>query len=405
MSYRFVKVACFYDAFLSRYYDENPQVAGLTYEDQLAHLMRQGFALADHVSKAFLRIGVDALEIVENASPLQACWAREHGINPTDARALLLEQLKFYKPDVLFLQDPLRFTPAWIREMRKQVPSVRRVIAWLSVPYGPDAIDVLREVDFVFACTPGFVDEFRAQGLAAHYSTHAFEPGLLAAIQSDEPRRSSVTFTGSLFAGSSYHDQRGEMLNALLRHGVDVDIFGYLIDPPLARNAVKLGLLNGARFLRLVAPGFASTPAMRRVLGWQDQISFKTFSRGIKRRVREPVFGLDMLRTLHQSSISFNAHIGIAGKYAGNVRLFEATGAGSCLLTDWKENMSDLFEDGVEVVTYRCADECVEKARWLLDHPDTCLEIARAGQRRTLHDYNFDCMVERFDAQIRASMP
>ena len=44
------------------------------------------------------------------------------------------------------------------------------------------------------------------------------------------------------------------------------------------------------------------------------------------------------------------------------MRLFEATGSGACLVTDWKENLGELFEPDVEVVTYRSVAECVKKS-------------------------------------------
>jgi spore maturation protein CgeB len=58
------------------------------------------------------------------------------------------------------------------------------------------------------------------------------------------------------------------------------------------------------------------------------------------------------------------------------LRLFETTGIGTCLLTDWKPNISELFEP----VTYRSPAEALEKARGLLDHEPERQKIARAGQ-------------------------
>jgi len=67
--------------------------------------------------------------------------------------------------------------------------------------------------------------------------------------------------------------------------------------------------------------------------------------------------------------------------------MFQATGMGACLLTDTGNNMSDLFDEDTEVVTYSSTEECVEKLDYLLKHDDKRREIARAGQRRTLRDH------------------
>ena len=34
-------------------------------------------------------------------------------------------------------------------------------------------------------------------------------------------------------------------------------------------------------------------------------------------------------------------------------------------------------------------DECIEKIKWLLDHPKEREEIAKAGQKRVLKDHTF----------------
>ena len=70
------------------------------------------------------------------------------------------------------------------------------------------------------------------------------------------------------------------------------------------------------------------------------------------------------------------------------MRLFEATGVGTCLLTDPGNNMADIFEEDREVVTYSSTDECVEKVEYLLGHEDVRREIAAAGQARTLKDHS-----------------
>ena len=85
-----------------------------------------------------------------------------------------------------------------------------------------------------------------------------------------------------------------------------------------------------------------------------------------------------MFRILGRSRITLNTHITASESSTGNIRLFEATGIGTCLVTDWKEDLKDLFELESEVVAYRSPDECSEKVRWLLDNPERCREIAAA---------------------------
>jgi len=66
------------------------------------------------------------------------------------------------------------------------------------------------------------------------------------------------------------------------------------------------------------------------------------------------------------------------------MRMFEVTGVGSCLLTDNKKNMNELFDVDSEVVAYDNPDDCVAKVKWLLDHEEERKKIALAGQQKTL---------------------
>ncbi len=70
-------------------------------------------------------------------------------------------------------------------------------------------------------------------------------------------------------------------------------------------------------------------------------------------------------------------------------------------MTDWKENLSELFEPDKEVLTYRSAAECVEKVKYILEHEDERRSIAAAGQLRTLREHTFDNRAARIDEIIR----
>jgi spore maturation protein CgeB len=96
-----------------------------------------------------------------------------------------------------------------------------------------------------------------------------------------------------------------------------------------------------------------------------------------------------MYTILRNSRITLNYHIGVAERHANNLRLFEATGVGTLLLTDYKEDLHEMFEPGKEVAVYRTPAECVDIARYYLEHEQEREVIARAGQQRTLRDHTY----------------
>lgn len=95
-----------------------------------------------------------------------------------------------------------------------------------------------------------------------------------------------------------------------------------------------------------------------------------------------------MYQILRNSQITLNHH-GDIPPYANNCRLYEATGVGTLLITDWKTNLREMFEPGKEVIAYRSPEECAELIQCYLEHGDERKAVARAGQQRTLREHTY----------------
>ena len=101
------------------------------------------------------------------------------------------------------------------------------------------------------------------------------------------------------------------------------------------------------------------------------------------------VWGADMYQVLRRSKITLNSHIDMAGREAGNMRLFEATGVGAFLLTDFKDNLHTLFAPDREVAVWRSIDDCLAAIGRAMGDDDGRAEIARAGQARTMTQHTY----------------
>jgi spore maturation protein CgeB len=74
----------------------------------------------------------------------------------------------------------------------------------------------------------------------------------------------------------------------------------------------------------------------------------------------------------------------------------EATGAGTCLVTDWKPNLSEFYEPDIEVFTFKNAKEAIDKIQYLQRNEEERKKIAIAGQKRTLRDHSFYDRMQKF---------
>ncbi|MGE4490586.1 MAG: glycosyltransferase [Kiritimatiellales bacterium] len=76
-------------------------------------------------------------------------------------------------------------------------------------------------------------------------------------------------------------------------------------------------------------------------------------------------------------------------EYGANMRVFEATGSGTLLLTQYSADLEALYTPGTEILIYSSPDELIELYnRYSVNEP-LCTKIAAAGRRRTLAEHTF----------------
>lgn len=71
------------------------------------------------------------------------------------------------------------------------------------------------------------------------------------------------------------------------------------------------------------------------------------------------------------------------------VRLFEVTAAGTLLVTQEIDEISNFFEYGKEIVGYKNYDDLYEKIQYYLDNEDERKKIARNAQIRCAHEHTW----------------
>jgi len=358
-----------YQASLQLVYKKHPQLGEQTSSDQLHTIYETGFARADSLPLNLKKLGHQAEQFIINAPPIQIAWAREHKLNIETNRSLftkvqhrlrhgvdnllskpvtpgmnvpqwqlevLTAQAQRFQPDVIFICDIL-YLPASFHQTLKQY--TRLLVAEMAYPI-PPGLDV-KPFDLIVSAAPHYVTRLREAGVRSELLRLGFEQTILDRLETTE-KDCAVAFIGSV---GNDHQQRLQLLEALCRK-VPLSVWG---------------------------AGVENLPA----------------DSPLCHHVKPPLWGYDMYRQLKRAKIALNIHIDVAEQYAANMRLYEATGVGTMLLTDWKTNLHELFEIGREVAAYRSIDECVELANYYLEHEDEREAIAAAGQQRTLSEHSY----------------
>jgi hypothetical protein len=408
MSYRFQKFTTVYPAFLRQFLDDNPDHGSLSYQELYDRLVGTRYAWANFFAKHLQALGNEAQDLFASVEPLQKAWARENGVaygEDSWVYDIVLAQIKAFRPDALYLQDLYLFDRDFRRRVREVCGEKIVIIGWRAAP--TDDFGVFSDLDAVLTCVPNFAQSLRQHGANAVLLPMAFEDTTLDVVGTAAERDLGFTFVGSVGARDGYHSERYAFLEKITE-STPLQIWGesggegrlrsrkdYLLDKVSYGANRVLSRAGVPERLR------ARVPVVRRGAAWTADPTTPTMGQRYPGRFHEPVFGLEYFGILARSRVVFNSHIDCAGDYAGNMRLYEATGMGACLLTDWKRNLPALFEPDVEVVTYRSPDECIEKARYLLDHEGERRAIAAAGQRRTLRDHTYAKRSAQLDEIIR----
>jgi spore maturation protein CgeB len=405
MSYCFVRVTDNYPQYIKSFYSKNPDIHLRSYTDQYERLINDSFESSSSYIKNFNNIGIEAYGIISNATVLQNTWKIEHGISPEiSPRELIIEQLKFYKPDVVWIDDFSLIDKAWKDNLLKEVPSIKLLLGHICAPYNSVIAEKFSLFDVMFTCIPCLKKDLTDLGIKTHLLYHSFDTSILDVVKSNNDfPESGFLFSGSLYAGSGFHKSRIEYIEEMLKAGIEIDLYCNL--ESRKKVMTKKGMyiiLNSLKKLRLEKI-IDRIPVLRKNKGYGD-VPIKYYSKRLLKNSKLPVFGNDMYKLLAKAKICFNIHGEVADKCAGNIRLFEATGVGTCLVTDWKENITDLFEPGREIVTYRSIGECIEKVKWLLDNPSERKRIAEAGQKKTLSQHSVKIRTERLHEIIKQEL-
>jgi hypothetical protein len=334
-----------------------------SFEEMRQDILSNRFGTSGCYERYFNESGHECLEIVTNSVLVQSAWAKEHKIRLLNTigwdksfflsrtkalqpfltllrqfHFLVLQQVKFYDPDILIIKDLHEYPPTILQQFKK---SRLKLVGFCSSVVVET--ENFREYDLIFSSVPENLEVAIRQGVKAERIFPAFDTRNVS-FESRE-RDISISFVGSLYQGTV------PMLLAAIE-----------VDPTLQIYAPNPSALDGEKSL------------MNNYVG--------------------NVWGLEMYKVFGRSKITLNRHGAIAANFAGNMRLFEATGMGACLVTESRPNLVDLFDPITEVVPYEDSADMQLKLERLLASDELRSNIAKSGQQRCLKQHSYAVRIQ-----------
>jgi spore maturation protein CgeB len=405
---------------LLEYYEKNC-LSNLSYADAINEFRKAGMLIPTNWGTCMRKLGNECLEIIPQFTILQAHWCKENGIvieDDTDdiTNYILYSQIKKIKPDVLFLYSQ-HMKLYNIKEIKNQFPFIK-IVAGYHGDYHLD-YSKFKDIDISFACNSDYRNMLKSAGIESHENHNSFDDIYFREMEiSNTETEHDFIHVGSTGFKMTTHINRYKNLKYLLDNSTikcwthdnikktsfrnNCLKFKNYIRQEL-RNLIidamsKLGYKNLEGVIKYIKSKSVSPKIFRIIKESLDKKDHKeVYTPAIPRLTQKPLnllfpekvindFVLNYYSLLASSKVIFNAHRDEPADYS-NIRIFEATGVGSCLITDKPNNVKKYFVPDEEILTYASMEECVEKVKYVLDNEAVRKEISLKGQLRTMRNY------------------
>ena len=360
-----MQIFTFYPVYLKYFYAKNKFIQKLSYKEQIQCLLDDCFSVSHYIAPFLKQYGFETDIIIANFTTAQLKWAEEHNFSVEYNKKnisfefndisypLIKKQIEAFQPDILYICDPIHFDSNFLRTLQYK-PEL--IIGWRAAAI-PSNIDWSLYDAILSNNIPILRDAPKLFGVK---KTYYFFPGFPAYIYKNlkhEPKLYDLVFTGQI---TLEHKKRIYFLNELAKKSLS---FNRLF------NNLKIAFF---------------------ISGLPDDL----IPAGIAMYNYGAVWGMSMFKTLRQAKIALNIDIDFGT--GGNMRLFEATGVGTFLLTQNHRLLSSYFKPGTEIESFHNIDEMFDKIAYYISNSNKREEIARNGNKKCLKYYSMENQVKTF---------
>lgn len=392
------------------------------FNEQVEILREGNMILPGSWAKEMTAHGFEVMDILYPDVALLAKWARENGfndlaINP-DPFKILEKIIKSFKPNIVYIFAGALF---WIdRSKREKIRNLMKGFDIKFVGYWGDELhkdlydykNYFGDLDYVFTSSDKYSQYFTESNIYNKNIGNCFEPNHNYKKTPNKEKDIDILFCGTTGYGIPEHFNRYKTLSNLLRDR-NIKIYGDDRLDWIGRSRFELfkileiipkSLIDFLRKNTFIKKLFKSKiwilddlytshgtgvgpfikytrPTAHPNIGIYDHLY--PLRKKYKSKFENSLTNYDeYLSLLSRAKIVLNIHRDEDAD-VGNIRCYEATGVGSCLLTDRAHLLSpDRFIDGKEIMGFTNYSDLLEKIDLLLGDEALRNSVALAGYER-----------------------
>lgn len=267
------------------------------------------------------------------------------------AERILEKHIKTFKPDVLFIRETINIRSSFWKKFTNNMLLISRIECLMGEEWSP------RVFDLIYTNIESYKEYFKTLKIPVISNSNGFDHRILDKVKIDKNKRYDVTFIGGL--GTPLFERRTMMFEEILQHNHDRFSFYWWGDKIGNDFEKKFPLLTKCYM------GFTG--------------------------------GIEMFQIYADSKIVINDYGDDAGNVAVNMRIFEAMGIGTVLLTRNSNSLATWHE---YIQTFNNPEECFERIVFLLDNMNVREQIAKKGQSYILENYDYKKLMKELGDQL-----
>jgi len=376
---KFLRISNLYPEVLNNFKRKYPDINKKNYNEILSLLHLERYSVSNFYSIYLNKLNYKCTEIISNADFLQKKWADQYCKVSYKNSNFLFKQINYYKPNILFIGNSHLCNKDFIEKLR-EIKSIKLILAFHCAPFNNVVYNNLKNVDAAITCTLGYqkkINNFIKKKVL--FLPHAYYKQKF--IEKNNERDIDITFIGSIFFDNALHIDRINLVYKLLKNFNNTYI------------SINFSNFFLIRYILFVLEIFFSSNLLRNTSLIYKLLFIFLFA-------KKPVFGKEMYQIFQRTKIVINMHIKDTD-YAGNMRIFEATGCGCLLLTDKKKGYESFFKLNKEIIVFNNVNDLIYKCRFFLKNNKLLIKIAKRGFQKTINKHNYFLRAKKIDLFVK----